>query len=198
LLHRADVGVLPYAGRGKFRHLPLLALVFAEVLHHEPLYAEDAEQARARGVNGESSQVAGNPAAVEFFGYGGRRPGTTEAIENEIALVGRSFNDAFEEGFGVFGSRNPSLRSLASLSHLHPPTYLEAGFLASRLGSASDVAFRHLQDSESSSSFSNLSIVGLLEWRAAQNRTTTPARSGRKHDGQATGALLKKWFPGDS
>jgi hypothetical protein len=38
-----------------------------------------------------------------FFGYGGRRPGTPEAIENEIVLVGRSFNDAFEEGFGFLG-----------------------------------------------------------------------------------------------
>jgi len=42
----------------------LLALVLTEVLDDERLYAGDAEQALARGVDSEASEVACNPAAV--------------------------------------------------------------------------------------------------------------------------------------
>ena len=65
----------------------MLALVLAEVLDDERLHAGDAEQALARGVDGEASEVAGDPAAVELFGDGGGGAGTAEAIENEVAFV---------------------------------------------------------------------------------------------------------------
>ena len=75
----------------KLRDLPLLALVLAEVLHHERLHAGDAEQALARGVDGESSQVTGNPAAVELFGDSSGCAGTAEAVEDDIPRTGTRF-----------------------------------------------------------------------------------------------------------
>jgi len=54
------VGVRPYAGRCKLGHLPRLALVFPEVLNDERLHSRDTEEALARGVYGEASEVAGN------------------------------------------------------------------------------------------------------------------------------------------
>lgn len=66
--------------------MPLLALVFAEVLDDEGLRV-DAEQALAGGVDGEASEVAGNPAAVELFGDGGGGAGAAEAVEDEVTLI---------------------------------------------------------------------------------------------------------------
>ena len=54
------MGVRPYAGRCKLGHLPRLALVFPEVLNDERLHSRDTEEALARGVYGEASEVAGN------------------------------------------------------------------------------------------------------------------------------------------
>lgn len=88
-LHRRRAGrVADFAqddrGRrwGKFGDLPLLALVLAEVLNDERLHAGDAEQALADGVNGEASEVASNPAAVELLGNGSGGAGAAEAVED--------------------------------------------------------------------------------------------------------------------
>ena len=79
-----------FAIRGELGDLPLLALVFAEVLDDEGLYVGNAEQTLTGGMDGEASEVAGNPAAVELFGDGGRGAAADEAVED----------------------RSPSLRSL--------------------------------------------------------------------------------------
>ena len=60
-----------FSVRGEFGGLLLLAFVFAEVLDDEGLHVGDAEQAFAGGVDGEASEVAGDPTAVEFFCDGG-------------------------------------------------------------------------------------------------------------------------------
>jgi len=77
--------------------LPLLALVFAEVLDDERFNVGDAEQALACSVDGEAAKVTGDPAAVELFGDGGGGAGTAEAIENEGTLVGRCFDNSIKE-----------------------------------------------------------------------------------------------------
>jgi len=86
-LRWADVGVRPYAGRCKLGHLPRLALVFPEVLNDERLHSGDTEEALGRGVYGEASEVAGNPATVELLGDGNASAGAAEAVEDEIVLV---------------------------------------------------------------------------------------------------------------
>ena len=50
-------------------------------------------------MDGEASEVAGNPAAVELFGDGGGGAGTAEAVEDEVAFVGGRVHDAFEKSF---------------------------------------------------------------------------------------------------
>jgi hypothetical protein len=77
---------LSLAVGGKLGDLPLLALVFAQVLHDEGLHIGDAEQALARGVDGEASEVAGDPAAVEFFGNGGGGAASNKAVQNQIVF----------------------------------------------------------------------------------------------------------------
>jgi len=55
-------------------------------------------------VDGKAAQVAGDPAPVHFFGYGGGGARAAEAIEDEIAFVGGGLDDAFEEGFWFLSS----------------------------------------------------------------------------------------------
>ena len=103
--HEAAVGELGGGGLtlvavGELGGLPGLALVLAQVLHDERANALDAEQALARGVDGEAAEVGGDPAAAELLGDGGRRAAAAEAVEDEVALVGGGVDDAFEEGFG--------------------------------------------------------------------------------------------------
>ena len=38
-------------------------------------------------MDGETSEIAGDPAAVELFGHGGGGAGTAEAVEDEVAFV---------------------------------------------------------------------------------------------------------------
>src|SRR5581483_7287388 len=61
-------------------------LVLAEVPHGERPHAGDLQEALARRVDGEAAEVAGDPAAVELLGDGGRRAAAAEAI---AALLGR-------------------------------------------------------------------------------------------------------------
>ncbi len=71
----------------------MLPFVFAEVLDDERLHVWDAEQALARGVDGEASKVAGYPAAIECFGDGRGGTGADETIKDEIAFIRRRLNE---------------------------------------------------------------------------------------------------------
>ncbi len=81
--------------------LPLLAFVFTEVLHDERPHVGDAQQPFARGVDGEAAQVAGDPTAIQLLRDRRRGAGAGKAIENKVAFVGRRFDDALEQGFGL-------------------------------------------------------------------------------------------------
>ena len=59
-----------------------------------------SQQPLARGVDGEAAEVAGDPAAVQLLGDGGRRAAAGEAVEDEVAFVGGGADDAVEECFG--------------------------------------------------------------------------------------------------
>jgi hypothetical protein len=76
--------------------LPGLALVLAEVLDHERLHAGDAEEPLACRVDGESAEVACDPAAVELLGDGGGGAGAAEAVEDEVAFLRGSVDYALE------------------------------------------------------------------------------------------------------
>src|SRR5208282_4892926 len=89
--------------RGKLGDLPLLAFVFAEVLDDERLHAGDAKQSLAGGVDGEAPEVAGNPAAVEFFGDGSGGARAAEAVKDKVSLIGRSFDDSIKQGLRLLG-----------------------------------------------------------------------------------------------
>jgi hypothetical protein len=59
------------AVRGELGDLPLLALVLTEILDDKWFHIGNTEQTLARGMDSKASEVAGDPAAVEFFGDGG-------------------------------------------------------------------------------------------------------------------------------
>ena len=101
-----------FAVRGELSDLPLLALVFAEILDNERFNIGDSEQAFARGVDGEASKIAGNPTAVELFGDGGGGAGTAEAVEDDVAFVGGNLDDAVQKGLGFLGRVIQELRRL--------------------------------------------------------------------------------------
>src|SRR5262249_12339032 len=73
--------------------LPLLPLVLAQVLDDEEPDALDGEEALVGGMDGEASEVAGDPAPSEFFGDGCCRAGTAEAVQHQIALIRRRLDD---------------------------------------------------------------------------------------------------------
>ena len=52
-----------------------------------------ADHSFTRGVDGELAEVCGNPLSPEFLGDGGGCAGAAEEVGNEIAFVGRGFND---------------------------------------------------------------------------------------------------------
>ncbi len=78
---------------GELGDLPLLAFVLAEILDDERLHASDAEQALAGGVDGEASEVAGDPAAIELFGDGGGGAAAYEAIQHQTIRAGGGLDD---------------------------------------------------------------------------------------------------------
>jgi hypothetical protein len=92
-----------FAVRGELSDLPLLAFVFAEVLDDEGLHVGDAEQALAGGVDGEASEIAGDPAAVELFGDGSGGAGAAEAVEHEGTFVAAQFHDAYQKRLRFLG-----------------------------------------------------------------------------------------------
>jgi hypothetical protein len=65
-----------------------LPLILAKVLDDERFHVRNAEQALARGVDGEASKVTSNPAAVEFFGDGGGGAGSDKAVKDKGVLAG--------------------------------------------------------------------------------------------------------------
>ena len=101
---RAPLGL----GQGRVDADKILPLVFAEVEDFEgairfggffelPLHAD---QALARGVDGEAPEIAADPFAPELFRHRQRGAGAAEEVGDEIAGVGGSGEDAFEEAFG--------------------------------------------------------------------------------------------------
>jgi hypothetical protein len=62
-----------------------------------------ADQPLSRSVDGELTQVAADPFAVEFFRHGQRGAGAAEDISDEVAFVGGGLDDAFEQGFWLLG-----------------------------------------------------------------------------------------------
>jgi hypothetical protein len=69
-------------------------------------------EALARGVDGELSEIGGDPFAAELFGDGGGRAGADEEIGDQVAGVAAGFDDAFEEGFGFLSGIAERLLSL--------------------------------------------------------------------------------------
>jgi len=69
------LGIFP-----KLRRLPCLPLILAEVLDREGLDVFNAEEPLPGGVNGEASEVAGNPAPPQLFCDGGGCAGAAEAV----------------------------------------------------------------------------------------------------------------------
>ena len=53
-------------------------------------------------MDGETSEVASNPAAVELFGDGGGGAGAAEAIENEVAFGSKKRSGCAQEELQVF------------------------------------------------------------------------------------------------
>ncbi len=87
----------------------MLSLVPAEVQHLERAvvlafrlqFALHADHALARRVDGELAEIGDDPLAAELLGDGGRGARTDEEVGDEIAFVGRCFDDTFEKGFGL-------------------------------------------------------------------------------------------------
>jgi hypothetical protein len=61
----------------------------------------DANQALARGVDGELAQVADDPFAAQFFRHDRRGAGAAEEVGDQVTFVGGSFDDALYEGLGL-------------------------------------------------------------------------------------------------
>ncbi len=89
----------------------VLALVLAQVENFEgavvlALGLEGAlhpDQPLARRVDGELPQVRDDPLAPQLLRHRRRRPRASEEVGDQVAFVGRSFDNAFEEGFGFLG-----------------------------------------------------------------------------------------------
>ena len=86
----------------------MLAFVLAEVENFKsavvlafglqlPLHADHA---LAGGVDGELAEVAGDPLAAQLLGHRRGRAGAAEEVGDEVAFVGRGFDDPFEQSFG--------------------------------------------------------------------------------------------------
>jgi hypothetical protein len=61
------------------------------------------DEAFSAGVNGESSQVAHDPAAAQPLGHRSGGAGAAEEVGNQVALVGGGADDALQEGLGLLG-----------------------------------------------------------------------------------------------
>ena len=63
----------------------------------------DADQPLAGGVNTELAQVTDDPLTPQFLRYRRRGAGAAEEIGDQVAFVGRCFDDPLKEGFGLLG-----------------------------------------------------------------------------------------------
>ena len=81
----------------------LLAPVFTEVLDDERFDGRNRQQPLARGVDGETGEIAGNPAAAELLGDGGGRAAADEAVEDEVAFGLKQRLVFFPGGLLAFG-----------------------------------------------------------------------------------------------
>ncbi len=75
----------------------------AEVLARSFHFPLNADEALARGVDGELAEVTADPLAAELLGHREGGAGTREEVGHDVALVGAGFDDALEEGFGFLG-----------------------------------------------------------------------------------------------
>ena len=120
LLRLAQVGVdadvvlaLVLAQVEDFKGAVVLALGLELPLH--------ADQPLAGGVDGELAQVADDPLAAQLLRHGRRGAGAAEEVGDQVAFVGRGFDDAFEQGFGFLGGVvQSSLQPASSLLRCHP------------------------------------------------------------------------------
>ena len=99
--------------------LPALALIAPQVVNIKGAvglafflqFALNVHQTLGRGVDGESSKVARNPATTEFLGDGCGRARAAEKIRDQVALVGGRLDNAFRKGFGFLCGVAQDLRS---------------------------------------------------------------------------------------
>lgn len=79
-----------------------LFLIVADALIEERIYLL-VDETLAHDEGCRLSDVAGNPATAKFLGNRCCGSAATEEITDEVAFVGRSLDDTFEEGFGLLG-----------------------------------------------------------------------------------------------
>ena len=83
----------------------MLSLVLAEVENFEGAVVFSfglelslhANHSLTRGVDGELAQIADDPFAAQFLGYGSSSSGAAEKVSNNVAFVGGCFDDAFKK-----------------------------------------------------------------------------------------------------
>ena len=79
-----------------------LFLIVADALIEERIYFL-VDETLAHDEGCRLADVAGNPATAKLLGYSRCSTAATEEITDEVAFVGRSLDDTFEEGFGFLG-----------------------------------------------------------------------------------------------
>ena len=69
-------------------HLPVPALILAQVEHLKGLAAGYVQQALAADLNGEAGEVTANPASARLLRHRHGGPGATEEVGDKVAFVG--------------------------------------------------------------------------------------------------------------
>ena len=134
------------------------------------LGAEGVGEALLDEADGEVGDVDADPAAVEALRDLDGGAAAAEGVEDEVALVGTGFDDAFEKGFGFLSGVAEALLGLCVDWPNVRPDVLYGYAFAFRPGSActcgTESGFRAARFCPSSSS------LRILSWLNRQNRVT--------------------------